>query len=174
MAIRMGRRFLARGIQYAGRRSRRYGQHWSRFFGAAGASLMAGGDSDFDFLAVVNGMTMAGGARLLCHEPRRGLFFKAVGQAASETQNACSGFDCAGWLGCAAVRLGFLWATAGLHRLRGAALLHPHHCWSLCPAGKVSPASLDLTRRLATRFLPALYIAMAAWICVVLLRYKPQ
>ena len=120
----------------------------------------------------VNGMTMAG-ARVYYAMSHDGLFFKAVGKLHPKHKTPAAGLIVqAGWaaLLCVsgsygqlldyivfAVLLFYILTIVGLFVLR-----------------VKKPNEPRPYKALGYPLLPALYIAMAAWICVVLLRYKPQ
>jgi len=161
---------LARGIQYAAE-DRVGTATLEQIFGAAGASLMAGAILISTF-GCVNGMTMAG-ARVYYAMSHDGLFFKAVGKLHPKHKTPVAALIVqAGWaaLLCVsgsygqlldyivfAVLLFYILTIVGLFVLR-----------------VKKPNEPRPYKALGYPFLPALYIAMAAWICVVLLRYKPQ
>ena len=165
-----GTTVLARGIQYAAE-DRVGTATLEQIFGAAGASLMAGAILVSTF-GCVNGMTMAG-ARVYYAMSHDGLFFKAVGKLHPKHKTPAAGLIVqAGWaaLLCVsgsygqlldyivfAVLLFYILTIVGLFVLR-----------------VKKPNEPRPYKALGYPLLPALYIAMAAWICVVLLRYKPQ
>ena len=140
-------------------------------FGAMGAKLMAGAILVSTF-GCVNGMLLAG-ARVYYAMSRDGLFFKAVGKLDEQTKTPVNslwlqwGWTC---LLCLSGRYGdlldyvifavlvfYVLTILGLFRLR-----------------RTRPDAPRPYRAFGYPVLPALYIVMAIWICVVLLRYKPQ
>ena len=140
-------------------------------FGAMGAKLMAGAILVSTF-GCVNGMLLAG-ARVYYAMSRDGLFFKAVGKLDEQTKTPVNslwlqwGWTC---LLCLSGRYGdlldyvifavlvfYVLTIVGLFRLR-----------------RTRPDAPRPYRAFGYPVLPALYIVMAIWICVVLLRYKPQ
>ena len=165
-----GATVMARGIAVCDGRSRGYG--------GAGADISlrrrvadGGGDSDFDVW--LRQWNDAGrGARLLRDEPGR-IVFQVGGQAASALQDAGGGAAGAGgWtvVLCVsgsysqlldyiifAVLVFYILTIVGLFVLRFK-----------------RPDAERPYKALGYPVLPGLYILMAAWICVVLLRYKPQ
>jgi APA family basic amino acid/polyamine antiporter len=165
-----GTTVLSRGIQYAAE-DRVGTATLEAIFGSAGASLMAGAILVSTF-GCANGMTMAG-ARVYYAMSRDGLFFKAVGKLHPKFKTPVAGLIVqAAWasLLCIsgsygqlldyivfAVLLFYILTIAGLFVLR-----------------VKKPNEPRPYKALGYPLLPALYIAMAAWICVVLLRYKPQ
>ncbi len=165
-----GTSVLARGIQFAAE-DRVGTATLEQIFGSAGAFLMAGAILVSTF-GCANGMTMAG-ARVYYAMSQDGLFFKAVGKLHPRYKTPVAGLIVqAIWasLLCIsgsygqlldyivfAVLLFYILTIVGLFVLR---VKRPHE-----------PRPY---KALGYPFLPALYIVMAGWICVVLLRYKPQ
>ena len=140
-------------------------------FGAIGARLMAAAILISTF-GCVNGMLLAG-ARVYYAMSRDGLFFQSVGALSPRSgvpvnslwvQWAWTCLLClSGSYGqlldyvIFAVLVFYILTIAGLFVLR-----------------RTQPAAVRPYRAFGYPILPALYILMAAWICVVLLRYKPQ
>jgi APA family basic amino acid/polyamine antiporter len=140
-------------------------------FGAIGAKLMAAAILISTF-GCVNGMLLAG-ARVYYAMSRDGLFFKSVGKLHPRYKTPAAGLLVqAAWasLLCLsgsysqlldyimfAVLVFYILTIAGLFVLR-----------------RKRPDAPRPYKALGYPVLPALYIGMAAWICVVLLRYKPQ
>jgi APA family basic amino acid/polyamine antiporter len=139
-------------------------------FGAIGAKLMAGAILVSTF-GCANGMLLAG-ARVYYAMSRDGLFFKSVGKLGRSGVPVNSLWVQCVWtcLLCLSgsygqlldyvifAALGFYFLTiVGLFVLR-----------------RTRPDAVRPYRAFGYPVLPAVYIAMAAWICVVLLRYKPQ
>jgi basic amino acid/polyamine antiporter, APA family len=118
-----------------------------------------------------NGMSLAG-ARVYYAMSQDGLFFKSVGKLHPRYKTPARACWCRP-RGPRAVHLRLLQPVAGLHHLRGAGLLHSHHRGPV-RAALQAPDAPRPYKALGYPVLPALYIAMAAWICIVLLRYKPQ
>ncbi len=165
-----GSTVLARGIQFAAE-DRVGTATLEQIFGSLGAYLMAGAILVSTF-GCANGMTMAG-ARVYYAMSRDGLFFSAVGKlhpkyktpvAALIVQAAWAALLCiSGSYGqlldyiIFAVLLFYILTIAGLFVLR-----------------IKKPAEPRPYKAIGYPILPALYIVMAGWICIVLLRYKPQ
>ncbi|HEY4379916.1 MAG TPA: amino acid permease [Acidobacteriaceae bacterium] len=139
-------------------------------FGAIGSKLMAGAILVSTF-GCVNGMLLAG-ARVYYAMSRDGLFFKSVGKLSKSDVPANSLWVQWAWtcLLCLSGSYGqlldyvifaalafYLLTVVGLFVLR-----------------RTQPDAPRPYRAIGYPVLPAIYIAMAAWICVVLLRYKPQ
>ncbi len=140
-------------------------------FGSSGAKLMAAAILVSTF-GCVNGMLLAG-ARVYYAMSKDGLFFKAVGVLSPKSKTPVNSL----WVQWAwtcllclsgsygqlldyvifAVLLFYILTIAGLFVLR-----------------RTRPDTPRPYKAFGYPVLPALYIAMALWICVVLLRYKPQ
>ncbi|HEY0162788.1 MAG TPA: APC family permease, partial [Edaphobacter sp.] len=119
-----------------------------------------------------NGMLLAG-ARVYYAMSRDGLFFKSVGKLNEKSKTPVNSL----WVQCAwtcvlclsgsygqlldyvvfAVLVFYILTIAGLFVLR-----------------RTQPEAPRPYRAFGYPVLPGLYIVMAAWICLVLLRYKPQ
>jgi APA family basic amino acid/polyamine antiporter len=140
-------------------------------FGGVGAKLMAGAILVSTF-GCVNGMLLAG-ARVYYAMSQDGLFFAGVGKLDERTKAPVNAlwWQC-GWacLLCLSGQYGnlldyvifavlvfYVLTILGLFRLR-----------------RTRPEWPRPYRAVGYPVLPALYIVMAVWICVVLLRYKPQ
>jgi APA family basic amino acid/polyamine antiporter len=165
-----GATVLARGIQYA--TEDRVGTAvLEQIFHSAGAYLMAAAILVSTF-GCANGLTLAG-ARVYYAMSQDGLFFKSVGKLHPRFKTPAAGLLVqAGWatLLCLsgsysqlldyiifAVLVFYILTIVGLFVL----------CFKRPDAPRPYKA-------LGYPLLPALYLVMAAWICVVLLRYKPQ
>jgi APA family basic amino acid/polyamine antiporter len=165
-----GATVLARGIQYAAE-DRVGTAALEQIFHSAGANLMAAAILVSTF-GCANGLSLAG-ARVYYAMSRDGLFFKSVGKLHPKFRTPVAGLIVqAGWatLLCLsgsynqlldyiifAVLVFYILTILGLFVLR---VKRPH-----------APRPY---KALGYPVLPALYLVMAAWICVVLLRYKPQ
>ncbi len=146
-----------------------------RSFGVAGpnlgAKLMAAAILVSTF-GCVNGMLLAG-ARVYYAMSRDGLFFKSVGVLSAKSKTPVNSL----WV---------QWAWTCLLCLSGSyGQLLDYVIFAVLIFYILTIAGLFVLRRTRPEaprpykafgypVLPALYIVMAAWICVVLLRYKPQ
>ena len=165
-----GTTVLARGIQYAAE-DRVGTAALEQIFSSGGAWLMAGAILISTF-GCANGMTLAG-ARVYYAMSQDGLFFKSVGKlhpryktpvAALLVQAVWTTVLCvSGSYGqlldyiIFAVLVFYILTIAGLFVLR-----------------VKRPNAPRPYKALGYPILPALYILLASWICIVLLRYKPQ
>ncbi|MEO8735219.1 MAG: amino acid permease [Edaphobacter sp.] len=161
---------VGRGIQFASEDRVATAVMQSAFAGY-GAKLMAGAILISTF-GCVNGMLLAG-ARVYYAMSRDGLFFKSVGKLSERSKTPVNSL----WVQWAwtcllclsgsygqlldyvifAVLIFYILTIAGLFVLR-----------------RTRPDAVRPYRAFGYPVLPALYIVMASWICVVLLRYKPQ
>jgi APA family basic amino acid/polyamine antiporter len=140
------------------------------FPGGIGAKLMAGAILVSTF-GCVNGIILAG-ARVYYAMSRDGLFFKSAGRLSAR--------------GVPVNSLWLQWAWTCLLCLSGsygqlldyvifaALAFYILTIFGLFVLRRTRPDAPRPYRAFGYPMLPALYIAMAAWICVVLLRYKPQ
>jgi basic amino acid/polyamine antiporter, APA family len=165
-----GATVLARGIQYASE-DRVATAALQQIFHSGGAQLMAAAILVSTF-GCANGLTLAG-ARVYYAMSQDGLFFKAVGKLHPRYKTPVAGLLVqAAWavVLCVsgsygqlldyiifAVLVFYILTIGGLFVLRFK-----------------RPDAPRPYKALGYPVLPALYIAMAAWICIVLLRYKPQ
>jgi len=161
---------MARGIQHA-TEDRVATAALGQIFHSAGAYLMAGAILVSTF-GCANGMTLAG-ARVYYAMSKDGLFFKSVGKLNPRYKTPAAGLLVqAAWtvVLCVsgsygqlldyimfAVLVFYILTIAGLFVLR-----------------VKRPEAARPYKALGYPVLPAVYIVMAAWICIVLLRYKPQ
>jgi APA family basic amino acid/polyamine antiporter len=159
-----------RGIQFAAQ-DRVATAVMESAFGSIGAKLMAGAILVSTF-GCVNGMLLAG-ARAHYAMSRDGLFFKSVGKLSARSGVPVNSL----WVQCAWTCLLCLSGSYGqlLDYVIFAALMF----YLLTVAGlfvlrRTRPDAARPYRAIGYPVLPAIYIALAAWICVVLLRYKPQ
>jgi len=165
-----GATVMARGVQYAAE-DRVATAALEAIFHSGGAYLMAAAILISTF-GCANGMTLAG-ARVYYAMSRDGLFFKSVGKLHPRYKTPAAGLLIqAAWTAVLcisgsysqlldyiifAVLVFYILTIAGLFVLRFK-----------------RPDAARPYKALGYPVLPALYIAMAAWICIVLLRYKPQ
>ncbi len=160
---------VGRGISYAAQ-DRVATAVMEKAFGGIGAKLMAGAILISTF-GCVNGMLLAG-ARVYYAMSQDGLFFKATGRLSARGVPVNSLWIQWGWtcLLCLsgsygqlldyvifAVLIFYILTIVGLFVLR-----------------RTRPDAPRPYRAFGYPVLPALYIVMASWISVVLLRYKPQ
>jgi APA family basic amino acid/polyamine antiporter len=159
-----------RGIQFAAQ-DRVATAVMQSAFGPIGAKLMATAILISTF-GCVNGMLLAG-ARVYYAMSHDGLFFQSVGKLSPNT-------------GVPANSLWVQWAWTCLLCLSGsygqlldyvifaALAFYILTIVSLIVLRRTQPDTPRPYRAIGYPVLPVLYIAMATWICVVLLRYKPQ
>jgi len=161
---------IGRGISFASQ-DRVATAVMEQAFGGMGAKLMAGAILISTF-GCVNGMLLAG-ARVYYAMSRDGLFFEGVGKLSPKTGVPVNslwvqwGWTCLLCLSGSygqlldyvifAVLIFYILTIVGLFRLR-----------------RTRPDAVRPYRAFGYPVLPALYIVMASWISVVLLRYKPQ
>lgn len=161
---------LGRGIQFAAQ-DRVATAVMEQAFGGVGAKLMAAAILVSTF-GCVNGMLLAG-ARVYYAMSRDGLFFKSVGKLSERSKTPVNslwvqwGWTCLLCLSGSygqlldyvifAVLIFYMLTIGGLFVLR-----------------RTRPDAARPYRALGYPVLPGMYIVMAAWISVVLLRYKPQ
>jgi APA family basic amino acid/polyamine antiporter len=165
-----GGTIAARGIQYAAE-DRVATAVLGQVFHSAGAWLMAGAILISTF-GCANGLTLAG-ARVFYAMSQDGLFFKSVGKLHPKYKTPVAG------LMIQAVWTVFLCVSGSYGQLLDYLIAAELVFYILTI---VSLFVLRVKRPNAARpykawgypVLPALYIVMAAWICIVLLRYKPQ
>jgi APA family basic amino acid/polyamine antiporter len=165
-----GATVLARGVQYAAE-DRVATAALEQIFHSGGAYLMAAAILVSTF-GCANGMTLAG-ARVYYAMSGDGLFFKSVGKLHPRFKTPAAGLLVqAAWttLLCVsgtygqlldyiifAVLVFYILTIVGLFVLRSK-----------------RPEAPRPYKALGYPVLPALYLVLAAWICIILLRYKPQ
>jgi APA family basic amino acid/polyamine antiporter len=159
-----------RGIQYAAE-DRVATAVMEQIFSALGAKLMAAAILISTF-GCVNGIILAG-ARVYYAMSRDGLFFKSVGRLNERTKAPVVSL----WVQCAWTCLLCLSGSYGqlLDYVIFAVLIF----YVLTIAGLFvlrykQPDAPRPYRAIGYPWMPALYIVMATWVCIVLLRYKPQ
>ena len=165
-----GATVLARGIQYAAE-DRVGTAALEQIFHSGGAQLMAAAILISTF-GCANGLTLAG-ARVYYAMSRDGLFFKSVGQLHPRYNAPVAGLLVQGcWTAVLCMSGSYsqlldyiIFAVLVFYVLTIAGLFVLRRKW---------PAAPRPYRALGYPVLPALYIIMATWICIVLLRYKPQ
>jgi APA family basic amino acid/polyamine antiporter len=159
-----------RGIQFASQ-DRVATAVMQSAFGPIGAELMAGAILISTF-GCVNGMLLAG-ARVYYAMSRNGLFFKSVGQLSPRSGVPVNSL----WVQCAWTCLLCLSGSYGQlldYVIFAVLVFYILTIVGLFVLRAKQPDAVRPYRAIGYPVLPALYILMAAWICVVLLRYKPQ
>lgn len=140
-------------------------------FGALGAKLMAGAILISTF-GCVNGMLLAG-ARVYYAMSLDGLFFKSVGKLSPKTGVPVNSL----WLQWGWTCLLCLSGSYGQlldYVIFAVLLFYILTIYGLFVLRRTRPDAVRPYKAFGYPVLPALYIALAAWISVVLLRYKPQ
>jgi len=165
-----GATVAARGIQYAAE-DRVATAALGQIFHSGGALLMAGAILISTF-GCANGMTLAG-ARVYYAMSRDGLFFKSVGELHPRYKTPVAGLLVqAGWTV-------VLCVSGSYSQLLDYIIFAELVFYILTIVGLFvlrfkQPNTPRPYKALGYPLLPAVYIVMAAWICIVLLRYKPQ
>jgi len=165
-----GATVMARGIQYASE-DRVATAVLGQVFPVGGALLMAGAILVSTF-GCANGMTLAG-ARVYYAMSQDRLFFKSVGKLHPKYKTPVAGLLVqAVWTMVLCVSGSYsqlldyiIFAELIFYILTIASLFVLRRKW---------PDAERPYKALGYPVLPALYLVMAAWICIVLLRYKPQ
>jgi APA family basic amino acid/polyamine antiporter len=165
-----GATIFARGIQYASE-DRVATAVLQEIFSARGAYLMAAAILVSTF-GCVNGLALAG-ARVYYAMSRDGLFFKSAGQLHPRYRTPVVS------LVVQAVWTCFLCLSGSYSQLLdytmfAALVFYILTIGSLFVLRVRRPDAERPYRAVGYPVLPAAYIVMAAWICIVLLRYKPQ
>jgi len=161
---------LSRGIQYAAE-DRVGTATLEQIFGSGGAFLMAGAILVSTF-GCANGMTMAG-ARVYYTMSQDGLFFKAVGKLHPKHKTPVAGLIVqAVWT--AALCISGSYGQLLEYIIFAVLLFYILTLVGLFVLRVKKPDEPRPYKAFGYPVLPALYIAMAGWICIVLLRYKPQ
>jgi APA family basic amino acid/polyamine antiporter len=136
-----------------------------------GARLMAAAILISTF-GCANGMLLAG-ARVYYAMSRDGLFFKSVGKLSEKSKTPVNSL----WVQCAWTCLLCLSGSYGQlldYVIFAVLIFYILTIVGLFVLRRTRPEAPRPYRAFGYPLLPALYIVMAAWICVVLLRYKPQ
>ena len=165
-----GATVLARGVQFAAE-DRVGTAALEQIFHSGGAWLMAGAILISTF-GCANGLTLAG-ARVYYAMSRDGLFFKSVGKLHPKSHAPVAG------LLIQAVWATILCLSGSYSQLLDYIIFAVLLFYILTIAGLFvlrfkRPDAPRPYKALGYPFLPGLYIVLAAWICIVLLRYKPQ
>jgi APA family basic amino acid/polyamine antiporter len=165
-----GATVLARGVQYASE-DRVGTATLQQIFPSGGAFLMAGAILVSAF-GCANGLSLAG-ARVYYAMSRDGLFFKSVGKLHPKYRTPVAG------LIVQAVWAAVLCISGSYGQLLDYIIFAVLLFYILTIVGLFvlrfkKPDEARPYKAFGYPLLPALYIVMAAWICIVLLRYKPQ
>jgi len=165
-----GATVAARGIQYAAE-DRVATAALEQIFHHGGAKLMAAAILISTF-GCANGLTLAG-ARVYYAMSQDGLFFKSVGKLHPRYKTPAAG------LMVQAVWATLLCVSGSYSQLLDYIIFAVLVFYILTIGGLFvlrfkRPDAPRPYKALGYPALPALYILMAAWICIVLLRYKPQ
>ena len=165
-----GATVMARGVQHA-TEDRVATAVLEQVFHSGGAYLMAAAILISTF-GCANGMTLAG-ARVYYAMSRDGLFFKSVGKLHPRYKTPVAA------LLVQAVWTMFLCVSGSYSQLLDYIMFAVLVFYILTIVGLFvlrfkQPDAPRPYKALGYPVLPAVYIAMASWICIVLLRYKPQ
>jgi len=161
---------LSRGLQYASE-DRVATAALAVIFQSGGAYMMAAAILISTF-GCANGMSLAG-ARVYYAMSQDGLFFKPVGKLHPRYRTPAAGLLVQG------VWTAFLCLSGSYSQLLDYIIFAVLVFYILTIAGLFvlrfkQPEAPRPYKALGYPVLPALYIVMATWICIVLLRYKPQ
>lgn len=159
-----------RGIQFA-TEDRVATAVMERAFTGYGARLMALAILVSTF-GCANGMLLAG-ARVYYAMSRDGLFFKSVGKLSERTKTPVNSL----WVQCIWTCLLCLSGSYGQlldYVIFAVLIFYILTIGGLFVLRRTRPEAPRPYRAFGYPLLPGLYIVMAAWICLVLLRYKPQ
>ncbi|HEY4354305.1 MAG TPA: amino acid permease [Acidobacteriaceae bacterium] len=140
-------------------------------FGAIGAKLMAGAILISTF-GCVNGMLLAG-ARVYYAMSCDGLFFKSIGKLDKKTGTPVNSLWVQ-WLWTCLLCLSGSYGNLLDYVIFAVLVFYILTIVGLFVLRRTRPDAPRPYRAFGYPVLPALYIVMAFWICVVLLRYKPQ
>jgi APA family basic amino acid/polyamine antiporter len=165
-----GTSIVARGVQYA-TEDRVATATIDHIFPGAGAIIMAGALLISAF-GCANGLTLAG-ARVYYAMSRDGLFFKAVGRLHPKYKTPVAG------LIVQAIWASILCISGSYGQLLDYIVFAVLLFYILTIVGLFvlrfkKPDEPRPYKAFGYPILPILYIVMAGWICIVLLRYKPQ
>jgi basic amino acid/polyamine antiporter, APA family len=161
---------MARGIQYASQ-DRVGTAVLEEIFHSNGAYLMAAAILISTF-GCANGMTMAG-ARVYYAMSRDGLFFKAAGKLHPVYKTPVASLIAQAVWTCLLCLSGSYGQLLD-YTIFAALLFYILTIGSLFVLRVKKAAAPRPYRAIGYPALPAVYLIMASWICVVLLRYKPQ
>lgn len=159
-----------RGIQFA-TEDRVATAVMERAFAGYGAKLMAAAILISTF-GCANGMLLAG-ARVYYAMSRDGLFFRSVGKLSERSRTPVNSL----WVQCVWTCLLCLSGSYGQlldYVIFAVLIFYILTIVGLFVLRRTRPEAPRPYRAFGYPLLPGLYVVMAAWICVVLLRYKPQ
>jgi len=140
-------------------------------FGSLGAKLMAGAILVSTF-GCANGLLMSG-ARVYYAMSRDGLFFKGVGRLSAKS-NAPVNSLWVQWAWSCLLCLSGSYGQLLDYVIFAVLIFYILTIFGLFVLRRTRPNAVRPYKAFGYPVLPAVYIMMAAWICVVLLRYKPQ
>jgi APA family basic amino acid/polyamine antiporter len=161
---------LGRGIQFAAQ-DRVATAVMQQALGGVGAKLMAAAILISTF-GCVNGMLLAG-ARVYYAMSQDGLFFKSVGKLSGRSNTPVNSL----WVQWAWTCLLCLSGSYGQlldYVIFAVLIFYILTIVGLFVLRRTRPEAARPYKAFGYPVLPALYIVMATWICIVLLRYKPQ
>jgi APA family basic amino acid/polyamine antiporter len=159
-----------RGIQFA-QEDRVATAVMERAFAGSGAKLMAAAILISTF-GCANGMLLAG-ARVYYAMSRDGLFFKSVGKLSERSKTPVNSL----WVQWAWTCLLCLSGSYGQlldYVIFAVLIFYILTIVGLFVLRRTRPDAVRPYRAIGYPVLPGIYIVMAGWICLVLLRYKPQ
>jgi basic amino acid/polyamine antiporter, APA family len=166
----MATTLAGRGIQFAAE-DRVATAVMERAFAGSGAKFMAAAILVSTF-GCVNGMLLAG-ARVYYAMSKDGLFFKSVGKLSERSSTPVNSL----WVQWAWTCLLCLSGSYGQlldYVIFAVLVFYILTITGLFVLRRTRPDAVRPYKAFGYPVLPALYIVMASWICVVLLRYKPQ
>jgi APA family basic amino acid/polyamine antiporter len=165
-----GTTVMSRGIQFAAQ-DRVATAVMEKAFSGLGAKLMAGAILVSTF-GCVNGILLSG-ARVYYAMSRDGLFFKAVGKLNNRTKAPVNSLWVQ-WLWTCLLCLSGSYGDLLDYVIFAVLIFYILTILALFALRLTRPGWPRPYKAFGFPFLPALYIVMASWVSVVLLRYKPQ
>ncbi|WP_373283922.1 APC family permease [Silvibacterium dinghuense] len=165
-----GTTVFSRGIQYASE-DRVATAVLQQIFSSRGAELMAAAILVSTF-GCINGLALAG-ARVYYAMSQDGLFFQSVGKLHPKYKTPAAGLIVQAVWTCVLCLSGSYGQLLD-YTMFAQLLFYILTIGSLFVLRRKKPDAERPYRAIGYPVLPAIYIAMAAWICIVLLRYKPQ
>jgi basic amino acid/polyamine antiporter, APA family len=161
---------VGRGIQFASE-DRVATAVMEQAFAGSGAKLMAGVILISTF-GCVNGLLMAG-ARVYYAMSRDGLFFKSVGKLSEKSKTPVNSLWVQ-WVWTCLLCLSGSYGQLLDYVIFAVLVFYILTITGLFVLRRTRPEAVRPYKAFGYPVLPALYIVMAGWISVVLLRYKPQ